>query len=154
MDGDLGEVDTSVAVSLVSVCQQSSGDHFLERFLKEQQQSSITMVLTVRRLAVSFLSLLLSFLISFFFCSFLSNGKSLLYSTGNHFFHIFSLHPLSFFPLFLLHLYVQSILSLPIHFMQHFPRHWLLHQQIFTTVKQYSLILSKYWYWLEISLQM
>jgi hypothetical protein len=57
MDGDLGGVVTSVVVSLDSVCQQLSDDHFLERFLKEQQQSSITMVLTVRRLDVSFLSL-------------------------------------------------------------------------------------------------
>jgi hypothetical protein len=56
MDGDLDVVDISAAVSLVSVCRQLSGDHFLERLLKEQQQSSITMVLTARRLAVSFFS--------------------------------------------------------------------------------------------------
>jgi hypothetical protein len=65
MDGDLGEVDTSVVVSLVSVCQQLSDDLSLERFLKEQQQSSITMVLTVRRLAVSCLSCLLACLLCF-----------------------------------------------------------------------------------------
>lgn len=53
MDGDLDVVGISVVVSLVSVCQQLSGAHFLERLLKEQQQSSITMILTVRRLAVS-----------------------------------------------------------------------------------------------------
>jgi hypothetical protein len=68
MDGDLGVVDTSVAVSLVSVCQQLSGDHFLERLLKEQQQNSITMVLTVRRLAVSVLFLSASF----YFCVYYS----------------------------------------------------------------------------------
>ena len=55
MDGDLGVVDTSAAVNLVSVCQQLSGDHFLERLLKEQQQNSITTVLTVRKLVVSVL---------------------------------------------------------------------------------------------------
>lgn len=55
MDGDLGVVDTSAAVNLVSVCQQLSGDHFLERLLKEQQQNSITTVLTVRELVVSVL---------------------------------------------------------------------------------------------------
>jgi hypothetical protein len=55
MDGDLGVVDTSAAVSLVSVCQQLSGDHFLERLLKEQQQNSITMISTVRGLVVSVL---------------------------------------------------------------------------------------------------
>jgi hypothetical protein len=60
MDGDLGGVATSVVVSLDSVCQQLSDDRSLERFLKERQQSSITMVLTVRRLDVSFLSLLIS----------------------------------------------------------------------------------------------
>jgi hypothetical protein len=68
MDGDLGVVDTSVAVSLVSVCQQLSGDHFLERLLKEQQQNSITMVLTVRGLAVS----VLFPLASFYFCVYYS----------------------------------------------------------------------------------
>jgi hypothetical protein len=52
-DGDSDVVDISAAVSLVFVCQQLSDAHFLERLLKEQQQSSITMVLTVRRLAVS-----------------------------------------------------------------------------------------------------
>jgi hypothetical protein len=55
MDGDLGVVGTNAAVSLVSVCQQLFGDHILERLLKEQQQNSITMGLTVRRLAVSVL---------------------------------------------------------------------------------------------------
>jgi len=55
MDGDLGVVDTSAAVSLVSVCQQLSGGLFLERLLKEQQQNSITTVLTVRELVVSVL---------------------------------------------------------------------------------------------------
>jgi hypothetical protein len=57
MDGDLGVVDTSAAVSLVSVCQQLYGDHFLERLLKERRQNSITMVLTVRKLVVSVLFL-------------------------------------------------------------------------------------------------
>ena len=55
MDGDIGVVDISAAVNLVSVCQQLSGDHFLERLLKEQQQNSITTVLTVRELVVSVL---------------------------------------------------------------------------------------------------
>ena len=61
MDGDLGVVDTSAAVNLVSVCQQLSGDHFLERSLKEQQQNSFTTVLTVTKLVVSVLFPSLSF---------------------------------------------------------------------------------------------
>lgn len=66
--GDLGVVDTSAAVNLVFVCQQLSGDHFLERLLKEHRQNSITMVLTVRKLVVSVLFASASFL--FFFCFF------------------------------------------------------------------------------------
>jgi hypothetical protein len=68
MDGDLGVVDTSAAANLVSVCQQLSDDHSLERLLREQQQSSITMALTVRRLAVSIVFCLSFFVFIYLFC--------------------------------------------------------------------------------------